>query len=83
MEYYSQMLSPYERILRNQKVLNDDETPLGPPWSPWPPWAPLGAPGPPAPPPRDPLAARDVQFCVWNCRKENLCLEMYQAVFMC
>ena len=44
------MLSPYERILRSHKVLNDDETPLGPPWSPWPPWAPLGAPGPPAPP---------------------------------
>ena len=81
MEYYSQMLSPCKRILRRHKMLNGDETPLGPPWSPGPPWAPLGPPGPPAPP-WNPLAARDVQFCLWNCRKENLCLEMYQTVFM-
>ena len=52
--------------------------PLGPRGPPGPPWAPLG----PLRPPWDPLAARDVQFCVWNCRKENLCLEMYQTVFM-
>ena len=58
------MLSPYERILRSHKVLNDDETPLGPPWSPWPPWAPLGAPGPPAPPPGPPGCPRRAILCL-------------------
>ena len=58
------MLSPYERILRSHMVLNDDETPLGPPWSPWPPWAPLGAPGPPAPPLGPPGCPRRAILCL-------------------
>ena len=77
-------LSPYERILRNQKVLNDDETPLGPPLVPVAPLGPPGRPWAPCAPPGTPWLPATCnsvfgtvaqKTCVWRCTRLSLCAD--------